>query len=159
MAKILLVDDDRNHLQAMWRAFWLDGRHEAERFTDPQEALTRAQGCSFDVVICDHRMPGMDGMEFLKQFRELQPDAWRILITGYADRALFSTAARDDRVQHLLEKPCEGIQLLAAVEEGLARVQAGREIAQLRQDLEALRREHAQLVQRVTERAPELLDG
>lgn len=157
MAAVLLVDDDRNHLQSMWRAFWLDGRHEAERFTNSQEALARAKQRSFDVVICDYRMPDMDGMEFLKHFRALQPEAYRLLISGYADMALFSTAMKDDRVDFFLEKPCEGIQLLRAVDDGLERMSAGKEVRRLQLELESLRREHDDLVKRVSEHAPHLL--
>jgi DNA-binding NtrC family response regulator len=154
-----LVDDDRNHLQAMWRAFKLDGRHEAEKFSSSQEALARAKDRAFDVVVCDYRMPEMDGMEFLKQFRALQPAAYRLLISGYGDLALFSTALKDDRVDHFLEKPCEGIQLLRAVDAGLERMSTGKEVRRLQQELESLRREHDELVKRVSAHAPHLLES
>jgi len=140
MATILLVDDDRNHLNAMWRVFWLDGQHEVERFTSPNEALARAREQSFDVVITDYRMPELDGVRFLAAFREIQPESCRIMISGNADMALFRNAMNDARVHRLLEKPCEGFQLLNAVQEGLEQVSLARENARLRAELDELRR-------------------
>ena len=157
MANILLVDDDKNHLNAVWRMFWLDGQHEVERFTCAAEALVRAREQSFDVVITDYRMPAMDGVAFLKAFRELQPHASRIMISGNADMGLFRSAMKEARVHHLLEKPCESFQLLRAVEDGLEQAGMSREIERLRGEVAELQAAHRALLDLVSARAPELL--
>jgi DNA-binding NtrC family response regulator len=155
MATILLVDDDKNHLNAMWRAFWLDGQHEVERFTSPGEALERAKEQPFDAVVADYRMPEMDGVRFLQAFRELQPQACRIMISGNADMGLFRNAMKEARVHHLLEKPCDGFQLLSAVQEGLEQVSLSRENERLRGELAALQQKFDKLSRRLSA-APEL---
>jgi DNA-binding NtrC family response regulator len=110
--RLLIVDDDQNILNSLRREL-LRPPHigtegiEIETFRRPADALARvaeADG-SFDAAIVDYRMPGMDGIAFLDQLRELRPETIRILLTGSIDVDGAIAAINAARVDHLLNKP------------------------------------------------------
>jgi NtrC-family two-component system response regulator AlgB len=83
MATILIVDDDtsiRTHLAACV----CELGHEAEVAADAMEALAVMDRSTFDVVLSDVRMAGMDGLTLLRELRRRHPDAGVVLMTAYA---------------------------------------------------------------------------
>ena len=83
MNRILLVDDEQNVLNALRRE--LKNDYEIELFSSPVEALARSKEIAFDLVISDYQMPVLNGIQFLKQFGDIQPDAARLILSGQAD--------------------------------------------------------------------------
>src|SRR5688572_27562186 len=83
MARVLFVDDEPRILTTMRMLF----RKNYEVFTAEggQKALELLKSQPVDVIVSDQRMPGMTGIEMLRQARELNPNAMRILLTGYSD--------------------------------------------------------------------------
>lgn len=81
--RVLVVDDEKNICdllkQAMERADCL-----VETVCEGHLALERAQKTQFDVIFLDIKMPGMNGVEVLKNLRQTQPHAAFVMITGYA---------------------------------------------------------------------------
>ncbi len=61
--------------------------YEVEAFTNSKEALERIEERSFDIVVTDLKMEGMDGMQFLTLVKEKYPDTEVIVITGFATMA------------------------------------------------------------------------
>ena len=61
--------------------------YEVEAFTSSKEALERIEERSFDIVVTDLKMEGMDGMQFLTLVKEKYPDTEVIVITGFATMA------------------------------------------------------------------------
>lgn len=160
MAHIMLVDDEPHNLSAMMRVLRMQGEHEIERFDTPAAALVRAQEAQFDIVIADYRMPEMDGARFLQAFRQLQPQAYRIIVSGYADSELLRSAINQAQLHRFIEKPVDNMVLLQAVEEGLAHGALQREVLQLRAELEQVRHlleARDSLLQQVADRCPEAL--
>lgn len=126
MYRILLVDDEENILSALRRllAMRSAGEDEArkyavETFSAPADALKRARETTFDLVISDYRMPGMDGVAFLKAFRQIQPDAVRIILSGYADLAGLVGAINEAQIHRFISKPWHDFDLKSAVEQAL----------------------------------------
>ena len=81
--RILLVDDDSiitRSLEALIRA---ETPWEPWSFNRPSDALSSLEDRTYHAVISDFLMPEMDGIAFLKQVRESQPIASRILLTGF----------------------------------------------------------------------------
>ncbi len=83
---LLIVDDDKLVLSSLKSLFLLETDYELLLFDDAAEALAEAGRRPIDLAISDFLMPGMNGVEFLGRLRETQPDAIRILLTGYADK-------------------------------------------------------------------------
>lgn len=102
----MFVDDDQCLLESLRDA--LRGhRHEWEMsfLSGGAEALARLEDQPQDVVVCDLRMPAMDGATLLELVRDRCPDAVRIVLSGQAD---LDMAARAAAVAHrLVAKPCE----------------------------------------------------
>jgi response regulator RpfG family c-di-GMP phosphodiesterase len=115
---------------------------------------------SFDAIISDMRMPGMNGAEFLQAARTLQPRAVRLLLTGHADAASALQAVNQGEVFRYFTKPWDDAQLAAALNEGVERerlrAERDRLLAQVeRQNAELQTSNHA-LETRVAERTAAL---
>lgn len=128
MYRIMLVDDEPNILNALRRLFAQvqfqemgDSRLQVETFTSPLAALQRAgDGVAFDLVISDYRMPEMDGVAFLKAFRKIQPNAERLILSGYADLDALVGAINEAQIFRFISKPWHDYELTSAVAQALA---------------------------------------
>ncbi|MBI4872053.1 MAG: sigma-54-dependent Fis family transcriptional regulator [Candidatus Riflebacteria bacterium] len=80
---ILLVDDEAIAREGLQMTFADEG-YRLFTASSAVEALNLMQAQPFDLVLTDLRMPGVDGLEFLRRTRELYPETLVILITGYA---------------------------------------------------------------------------
>lgn len=115
-SKILLVDDEPNVLRSLIR---LLKDYQLTTFSSGEEALLAAQETSFDLVISDYRMPGMNGVEFLTFFKAIQPDAIRMILSGYADLNGMQHAINDAQVFRFINKPWNPLEITNAVTRGL----------------------------------------
>jgi DNA-binding NtrC family response regulator len=127
MVRILLVDDEENILNALRRVLSAQdaqapggGRPTVETFSSPHEALQRAHDTAFDLVISDYRMPQMNGVDFLKSFKAIQPDAARMVLSGYADLDGIIGAINEAQIFRFLAKPWHDSELKSAVAQALA---------------------------------------
>ncbi|HAE39824.1 MAG TPA: hypothetical protein DCG57_14535, partial [Candidatus Riflebacteria bacterium] len=80
---ILVVDDDLRQADLLAEAVTRMG-HRTRTSQEPEQALELMKSQSFHLVITDLRMPGMDGLSFLRQVKELDPDAEVLLVTAFA---------------------------------------------------------------------------
>ncbi|MDF0533955.1 response regulator [Shewanella sp. A32] len=117
-ATILCVDDEPSILKSLQRLF-LGQPCEVLLASSGEEALALMQDRAVEVIICDMRMPQMSGAEFLQQATQLQPNAYRMLMTGYADLASTIAAVNIGRIHRYIQKPWDNNELLKAVDEGL----------------------------------------
>ena len=78
----LIVDDEKNIRLTLSQALETLGA-EIDTAANGEEALTKLKGRKFGLILLDIRMPGMDGMEVLRQVREIRPDIRVIMITAY----------------------------------------------------------------------------
>jgi DNA-binding NtrC family response regulator len=101
--KTLLVDDDELIRDALCMAFKNKGcfMRAAESAEEGLNAIKEEQ---FDVIISDFRLPGINGLDFLKVAAVTHPHAVNILITAYRDEYMFSEAIRVG-VTEFIEKP------------------------------------------------------
>ena len=83
---ILILDDEEMVTTSLKNLFRLQTDYKILVYTSPEEALGDAEAHTVDLVITDYLMPKMDGITFLGQFKEIQPHAVRVLLTGYADK-------------------------------------------------------------------------
>ena len=81
--RILLVDDEADFVETMTKRFRIRKITVAPAYSGV-EALKLVEEQDFDVVILDVRMPGMDGLEVLRQIRLKRPLTEVIMLTGHA---------------------------------------------------------------------------
>jgi HD-like signal output (HDOD) protein/CheY-like chemotaxis protein len=113
--RVLFVDDESKILDGIGRMLRADRKRWDMHFASSGEAALQAfdEG-SFDVVISDLRMPGMDGATLLGHIRDRFPDTARIILSGYSEAAL---ATRAVSVAHsFLAKPCGASELQSTIE-------------------------------------------
>ena len=118
-ASLLVVDDDELVRMSLELEASDAGFHVASAGSGP-EALELAGRNHFDVVVCDIRMPGMDGLEVIERLKSLQPYAGTIVITAYASPDT-PVRALKLRVDDYLLKPFDGPTFLASVRQVLGR--------------------------------------
>lgn len=119
MKRVLFVDDESRILDGLRRMLRAQ-RHEWEMSFAPggEAALAEMQRTTFDVVVSDMRMPGLDGFELLSRVQQIDPGTLRIILSGHTDPALAAMAARVAHQFHF--KPTSPDALRAVVERGCA---------------------------------------
>ena len=101
--KTLLVDDDELIRESLKMAFRAKGC--ALRVAETAEVgLQAIREEGFDIIISDYLLPGMNGLDFIKQASAIQPRASRFLITAYRDDHIVSKAIRIG-INDFIEKP------------------------------------------------------
>jgi signal transduction histidine kinase len=115
---ILVVDDEPEVLHSVHDLLRLDYRVlTCERGTDAVAVL--ASGEPVQVVMSDQRMPGVSGVEVLKQARALRPEVTRLLITAYADVKAVVDAINEGCVYRYIAKPWDPDELQTVVRQAV----------------------------------------
>ncbi|MCP4035358.1 MAG: response regulator, partial [bacterium] len=125
--------------------------------TNAEEGLRVLNDNPIAVVLSDHRMPGMTGVEFLARVRAIDPQTIRMLVTAYGDAEALGRAINDGSIYRYIPKPwnpddlrltlCRGIETYALDRERDALIRELTQLNQLSRDL------HRELdLGRVTER-------
>lgn len=113
--KVLLVDDEMDFVEALSARLETRGLM-VQIASSGQEAIDKVKEGSFDAVVLDLAMPGMDGIETLKALRDLDPDLQIILLTGHATLQKGVEAMKLGAMD-FLEKPVDINTLLDKVHE------------------------------------------
>lgn len=132
---ILLVDDEPFVLNALERTLKLDG-YRVIKCSDPNEALEVLRAEEVDVIISDHLMPGMKGLDLLREAKKLRPEAIRILLTGHADLQLAMKAINEGEVYRFFTKPWDDATLRLDVRLALENRELRREKERISKELD-----------------------
>lgn len=150
---ILVVDDEEQILRALRRSLSREG-FKVFPFSRPADALNAIKEIRPDIVLSDHLMPEMTGLEFLKVVRNRAPDTCRIMLTGHAEMQTAIDAINLGEIYRFLLKPWDDVELSVALSLGLERLDLERENRKLaamvrlqQMRLDAMEREHPGLTQ------------
>lgn len=124
MRRLLLLDDEANVLQALQRALRRSYSAEelkVETFTDPEQALLRSGEVPFDVVVSDYHMPGINGIDFLRMIKGVQPDAIRLVLSASTEFETVMQAINQAEVYRYIPKPWQPDELAATLAAAFAR--------------------------------------
>ena len=115
MKRILFVDDEQRVLDGLRASLRKQRRRWEMVFVNGgQAAIDELEQQSFDVVVTDMRMPGIDGAALLRRVQELRPETVRIVLSGHAEE---ETTLRSLPVAHqFLSKPCDASTLENVIE-------------------------------------------
>ncbi|AVP98586.1 hypothetical protein C7S18_15935 [Ahniella affigens] len=112
--RVLCIDDEMRILRALKA---LLREHEVHICNDPRQAMQMARDFDVDVVVCDQRMPQMQGIDVLREIKNTHPRSLRILLTGYADLKAVLGSVNEGEVFRYVNKPWENAEIKALVAE------------------------------------------
>ncbi|WP_100642939.1 HD domain-containing phosphohydrolase [Alteromonas facilis] len=112
---ILCIDDETQILRALERTLRKLNcdLHFAKH---PQDAIETITNTQIDIILCDMKMPDMNGAEFFSYAAKRVPHTKRILLTGYADIDSTITAINEGAINHYVRKPWQSDTLLALIQ-------------------------------------------
>jgi CheY-like chemotaxis protein len=127
MALVLVIDDEED-VRRVVEVMLKNAGHDAVQAVDGNDALRQFRRQHFELVICDVFMPDKEGIETLKELRELDPTVPIIMMSGEAPTAYFWGATHRDYLAmakalgatRTIEKPFKYSQLIRLVQECLA---------------------------------------
>ena len=113
LATVLVIDDEIRSLEALRRV--LDDDFEVLCAKDAEEAEKFLEGDMVHVILCDQRMPGQSGVEFLRRVRDQWPDPVRMIISGYSDSEEIIAGVNEAGIYQYITKPWHPDKLIEIV--------------------------------------------
>jgi DNA-binding NtrC family response regulator len=120
VANVLLVDDEVPFVETMTKRLTKRDLNIVSAFEGQEAIETLEKGRDIEVVILDVKMPGMDGIEVLREIKKRHPLVEVIMLTGYATVESAIEGMKLGAFDYLM-KPCDIEQLISKVREAAAR--------------------------------------
>ncbi len=128
--KVLVVDDERDMLLLLRKVMTRKCGCTVKMAESGDAALALAESWMPDVVLTDIKMPGMDGLEFLRRLTRFDPTITTIIMTGYGTIEIAVQALKEGAYD-FFEKPFDNDQIIHAVSRAIERTLLLRENLQL----------------------------
>ncbi len=119
MIRVLVVDDDQGLRLSVKGALQVSRQFLIEEAQDGQDGVDKMKKNNFDVVLLDVDMPRLNGLEALKQIKELNPGTIVIMMTAFAAINQAVQAVKDGAYNYL-QKPVESEHLIALIDRAIA---------------------------------------
>ncbi len=136
--KVLVVDDD-DGLRRSLSMILEDGGYEVVCASSGEEGLATAEKEAPRLILCDVRMPGMDGLEFLERYRTQGGEALVLVMTAYGSMEL-AVEAMERGAYDYLPKPFGSGEVLLTIRKAVERESLREEVDRLRREVTAERR-------------------
>ncbi len=104
MATILIIDDERAIRKTLTEILGFEG-YKIEEAADGEEGLKKFQEKTYDVVLCDIKMPKLDGIEFLSKATAINPDVPIIMISGHGNIETAVEAVKKGAFDYISKPP------------------------------------------------------
>jgi two-component system response regulator HupR/HoxA len=114
-SSVLLIDDEKPLVQLFAEA--LAPYFDVDQATSSRDAGFMMHKKDYKVVVCDHLMPGGNGLSFLVHVREEYPNTQRILVTGYMKPEMLLRSVNEAALYRYLLKPVSLPELVKTVQE------------------------------------------
>lgn len=101
--KILLIDDDE-WIRDSLELFFVAESCNLLALASAEEGMEALARQRYDIIICDYKLPGMDGLGFFKGIQKSHPDALKVLITAYGNEDIANEATRMG-IHDFIQKP------------------------------------------------------
>src|SRR5262245_58628965 len=134
--RLLIVDDDAGLRQSL-ALLLQEAGDEVAAESDPEQALRRATAEAFDAILCDVRMPKMDGLTFLRRYRAEGGSALLIMMSAYGTEVDTALAAMREGAYDYLHKPFRPDEVTLTIRKAEERERLRREVETLRSSLGA----------------------
>ena len=134
MARILLIDDDPGVRDSMERTLRGAG-YSVQAAANGEEGFEMARGGAYDVILSDMRMPGISGLDILRQLRDIKVDSAFIIMTGFGTVDTSVEAMKLGAVD-FVQKPFFRDELLMRVRAATERRQLARQVDLLQRQVE-----------------------
>jgi FixJ family two-component response regulator len=115
--RTLLMVDDEPHITASLKRLLRQDRYDLVIANSGQQGLALLATQKVGVIVSDQRLTGMSGVEFLRKAKEIQPDAIRIVLTGFTELQSVTDAINEGAIYKFLTKPWDDEQLRAQIDE------------------------------------------
>lgn len=134
--RILFVDDEQSVLKALQRML-VDDDFTVLTATSGQEGLeVLEREKEVQIVVSDFRMPGQNGVDFLREVRNRRPETVRIVLSGYADAGAIVAAVNEGQIYKFIPKPWNEDDLRVTLDNALERYFLHKQNARLMQELQ-----------------------
>lgn len=127
--RVLILDDEEMVLTSLRSFLELETDYEVVTFTSANEALEYTKKNKINLVVSDYLMPEMDGISFLAKVKEIDPNATRIILTGYADKENAIKAINEVSLFQYIEKPWDNDNLKLVIRNGIDKQKLLNELA------------------------------
>lgn len=104
MASILIIDDEKAIRKTLTEILSYEG-YKIDEASDGEEGLKKFSSTTYDVVLCDIKMPKMDGLEFLEKAREVNGDVPIIVISGHGNIETAVEAVKKGAFDYISKPP------------------------------------------------------
>src|SRR6476661_4081280 len=133
--RLLIVDDDAGLRQSL-ALLLQEAGDEVVAESDPEQALRRASAEPFEAILCDVKMPKMDGLTFLRRYRAEGGSALLIMMSAYGSEDTALAAMREGAYDYL-HKPFRPDEVTMTIRKAEERERLRREVETLRSTLGA----------------------
>jgi len=130
----ILIADDEQVQREMLEGFLVKQGYGVGIAGDGSQALEKFKGGAFDLVLTDYRMPGMDGIQLLKELKRLNPEVMVVVLTAFGSVGT-AVAAMKEGAYDYLNKPIDLEELLLLIRRVEKEVGLSRENRELREQL------------------------
>ncbi len=104
MADLLIIDDEKAIRKTLTEILSFEG-YKIEEAADGEEGLKKFKEKTFDLVLCDIKMPKLDGIEFLQKAGEINPDVPIIMISGHGNIETAVDAVKKGAYDYISKPP------------------------------------------------------
>jgi len=148
-AKILFVDDEEMILHSLKRLLFKEP-YDCYFANSGARGLELMEENNFCVIVSDMRMPKMDGVSFLKEARKKQPDAVRMVLSGYSEAETIMDAVNEGSIWRFIVKPWDKNEFRISISNALEIYEKEKQRKQLVVELNTLNQELEKKVQERT---------